>query len=262
MKKLLGILVVVALGTGCSSLRMKSDKEVRELGEEAYSAGKYDEAQTYYDELLRRDEEDVDSRLKRGYSRDQTGNLLAAREDYSQALKVQPSDVRGRLYRAELSIRNGDSASAKADLQAIADSGDVDMGDRVVALKFLGNIEASGSRFKSAEGFYRQATSLGASAADPWVVRHLAEANHNLGQVLFVQKRFAESHERFALFEQQAKRGGISLTPEHYYLLAISAYMSSDFQTAAKYWGRADPQRRATAARELDDPTINSKQFH
>ncbi|MDF1665630.1 MAG: tetratricopeptide repeat protein [Planctomycetota bacterium] len=262
MKKLLGILVVVALSTGCSSLRMKSDKEVRELGEEAYSTQKYDEAQTYYDELLRRDEEDVDTRLKRGRSRDKTGNLLAAREDYSQALKVQPQDVRGRLYRAELSIRNGDHATAKADLQEIVGSGDVDAGDRVVALKFLGNIEVAKNNYPGAQGFYRQATTLGASSADPWVIKHVAEANYNLGQCLYLTKDFQESHERFTLYASMAKRGGLSVSPQDYYLLAITAYLSGDFQTASNFWDKADPQMRANAARVLDDPTINSKQFH
>jgi tetratricopeptide (TPR) repeat protein len=262
MKRTVVILIMVALSTACSSLRFKSTEEVRGLGEEAYASENYGEAQTYYDELLRRDDEDVNARLKRARSRDKTGNILAAREDYSSALETQPEDARARLYRAELSIRKGDLGVAEADLRALSSSGELETYDRVIALKFLGNIQVRQNKYAGAISFYRQATSLGASASDPLTLKHVAESHYNLAQCLYVSKRFQESHDRFVLYARLAPAVGLALSPQDNYLMAVTAYLSGDFATANTYWPKADPQLRARASRVLEDPSINSKQFH
>ena len=145
-------------------------------------------------------------------------------------------------------IRNGDLDAAEADLKGMASSSDLETYDRVIALKFLGNIQVTRNQYKFAISYYRQATSLGASASDPLTLRHVAEAHYNLAQCLYVSKSFQESHDRFVLYAQLAPRVGLSVSPQDNYMLGITAYLSGDFQAAKGYLSKADPTLRANAA--------------
>jgi len=262
MRQISLLCLLVGLSSGCSSLRFKSTEEVRSLGEEAYAEGKYDGAVPYYDELLRRDDDDTRARLVRARIRDKTGNTLAAKTDYSVVVTKDDQDVRGRLYRAELAIRTGDTATAQNDLESLNTTEGLEIYDRVAVLKFLGVVQSKSKNYSLASMFYRQAIAAGAGASDPLALRHVAEAHYNLGECLFYGNEFRESHSNFRQYERLAPEVGITVTPEDYYHLAITAYLSDDFRAAMAYFPRSDPGLRKRASVTLGDPGIMRKQFH
>jgi tetratricopeptide (TPR) repeat protein len=257
-----GLLVLVSvamLGSGCSSLRFKSDDEVRSAADEAYVEGRYNDALPYYDELVRRDDEDVDARLKRARSRDLGGNPLAAREEYGAVIEFRPEETRARIYRAELSMRNGDLDAAEADLNYLTSQGQLDAVDRVLAYKFLGVIQTKRQNMGGAVTCFRQATSASLGASDELTLRHLAECHYNLGHCLYALNRINEAHEEFVLFAQLAPRAGMSLSGEDYYLLGVTAHLSGQYAAAQRYLSKADPSLRTRFEQEFGPV---SKQYH
>lgn len=262
MKKLFVLAFVVMLGAGCSSLRFKSTEEVRAMGEEKYSNAEYNDALPYYDELIRRDEEDTSARLKRARSRDLSGNPLAAKEDYGAVIEHTPEDARARIYRAELAIRTGDLKTAESDLNSLSSNADLETYDQVMVFKFQGVLELKRNNISMATTYFRQAVTAGSGTSDPLTLKHVAESHYNLGQCYFLGNAFRESHENFVLYARLAPRVGLVVSAEDNYLLGVTAYLGGDFHAAQSFFAKTDPALRAKAAKALDDPGINSKQFH
>lgn len=246
---------------GCSSLRFKSTDEVRASGEEAFAGGDYEGSVTYYDELLRRDEEDRQARLKRGRARDKLGNTLAAKEDYNVVLDQDQEDIRARLYRAELSLRLGNMAEAEQDFTALNGRSDLEVVDRVAVAKFLGYIALQKQNFAMAAAHSRTAVTAGQGSVDPTTRRHVCEAAYNLGASLFSTDNYEESHQAFLTYSRLAPEIGRPVTPEDYYYLGVTAYLTEDFEGAKRYFAKSDPALRQKAATILDDPGINSSQL-
>lgn len=246
---------------GCSSLRFKSTDEVRASGEEAFAGGQYEESVTYYDELLRRDEEDRQARLKRGRARDKLGNNLAAKEDYNVVLEQDQEDIRARLYRAELGLRLGNTAEAEADFTALSSRPDLEVVDRAAVSMFLGKIALEKGDYAMAASHSRTAVTAGRGSVDPATQKHVCDAAYNLGAALYSTDSYAESHQAFLTYTKLAPQAGRPVTPEDYFYLGLTAYLTEDFAGAKLYFAKSDPALRQKAATLLDDPGINSKDF-
>ena len=233
------------------------------MSEEAFSNQNYEDAEVYTTELLRRDEADARARLLRARSRDLSNTgTVQAREDYNVLVEQRPDDGRVRLYRAELNMRQGNIEAAQEDLNALSERTDLDASVRVAAWNFRGVIQLKKNNLSFAAMALRQAVSAGAGSSDPLVVRPLAEAHHNLGHALFLMNNFQEAHTHFKRHESLAPQAGLSVGPDDYYNLAITAYLSGRYSVARSYFAKSDPQLRAKAAKILDDPGINNKNFH
>lgn len=263
MKRFLAVALMAGVMSGCSSLRFKSTEDVRSMSEEAFSNQNYEDAEVYTTELLRRDEADARARLLRARSRDLSNTgTVQAREDYNVLVEQRPDDGRVRLYRAELNMRQGNIEAAQEDLNALSERTDLDASVRVAAWNFRGVIQLKKNNLSFAAMALRQAVSAGAGSSDPLVVRPLAEAHHNLGHALFLMNNFQEAHTHFKRHESLAPQAGLSVGPDDYYNLAITAYLSGRYSVARSYFAKSDPQLRAKAAKILDDPGINNKNFH
>src|SRR4051812_16895336 len=90
--------------TGCSSLRYKKTEDLWVESDQKFKAGQYGEAVPYYDELLRRDENDVRARKNRGIARDRSGATTEALDDYQKC--SEQGDAKALLWRAGLDIKS------------------------------------------------------------------------------------------------------------------------------------------------------------
>src|SRR5262245_13362570 len=105
---------------GCSSLRYKKSEYLWAESDQRFRNGAYSDAIPYYDELLRRDDQDARARRLRAITRDRTGETQGALEDYEKA--ASRGDASSLLFRANLNIKSGYYEAAERDLAALRDA--------------------------------------------------------------------------------------------------------------------------------------------
>jgi tetratricopeptide (TPR) repeat protein len=250
-------LAVMALGSGCTSLRTKSNAELWSESDQHFNEGRYDEAKPYYDELLRRDEQDPKAHLMRGVARERTGDESAALEDYTAA--GDKGDVRALFYRADLHIRNGDYGAAESDLGALRNMG-LGARDTVIQLTLLGTLRLKQKQYMFAAQNLERACQAGATFADETMVRHVRDAHYNASQAYYQLGDFGRAYDHMLAYAgaspQDPTNTSYPLSGEDSYQLGLLAYLAGDYSSAKHHFANADPSLVAKAADVLDDPTI------
>src|SRR5690242_16150325 len=98
--KTLGLALLMLASCGCGSLRYEKTEQLWAESDQKIKAGQYADAVPYYDELLRRDENDVRARKYRAIAKDRTGATTDALDDYQKC--NDKGDVDSLLWRANL----------------------------------------------------------------------------------------------------------------------------------------------------------------
>lgn len=169
---------------------------------------------------------------------------------------------RSKLQQGLSALQQGDLVQAAARFAEVRDGPpDTANVDRVAAAKFLGVVALKRQRYAEAAAHSRQAILLGEQASSAEVLRHVAEAHYNLGMSFFYQAEYSASHDELRRYNELAGAAGIRLSPQDYYHLGITAYLSEDFVSARTYFRRSDPALRAQAAEILDDPEIKDPAY-
>lgn len=252
-----GVAITLGLGalvSGCTSLRHKSTDELWSESDRHFDEGRYADARPYYDELLRRQEEDAKARLMRGVAHERTGATGDALVDYQRV--GEQGDARGLLYRADLNLRMGDLAGAEADLTRLRDLG---LGGRevVMHLTLVGILrQKQGQHLLAAQSFER-ATRDGASFTDPVTARCVRDAHYNAAQSYYRLGEFARAYEHMLAYAGRAGQEG-AVSGDDAYLLGLLAYLSGDFDAAEAHLARATPALVAEGAQALDDPSFGA----
>src|SRR5579871_391027 len=102
---------------GCSSLRYKKSEDLWAEGDAKFNGGQYSDSVAYYDELLRRDENDRRARMHRAIARDRSGATSDALDDYQKV--ADQGDASALLFRANLDVKSGFFDAAERDLSAL-----------------------------------------------------------------------------------------------------------------------------------------------
>lgn len=247
-----GLLLVAALAaSGCSNLRYKDTDELWAESQEHFDSGRYDDAEPYYDELLRRNETDTRARLMRGVSNERTGSEGDALDDYATA--GSHGEARALLYRADLNIRRGDFVGAEQDLAQLKGMPGLSPRDTVVQLTLLGTLRVRQEQWLMGAQSLERACEAGASYADPVMTRHVRDAHYNCAQAYYRLGEFSRAFDHM-----QAYAGGQPLGPQDAYLAGLLAYLAGDFAASETYLATADPDLVMRAADILDDPSFGA----
>lgn len=261
----LGGLVLLSTVSGCSSLRYKTTEELWAEGDGNFDRAQYDDAVPYYDELLRRETAEREALLKRGISHERTGDAADALVDYSRA--AEGGEVRALLYRANLNIKRGDTASAEQDLGQLRSMG-LSGRERVIHLTLLGTLRLQQGQLRLAAQSLEQAIQAGAGYGDPMGRRHVADAHVNASQAYYRMGDFGRAYGHYVAYvgaagggqplsEHDLARGStVILSGEDYYMLGLLAYLAGDFDAANAHLARADEDMVSQAAEILDDPSF------
>lgn len=253
-------LAVVALGTsGCTSLRHKSTDELWAESDTAFNQGRYDEAEPYYDELIRREEGTTKAHLMRGVARERTGEDSGAIEDYQTA--GGKGEIRALFYSADLNIRRGDYGAAEADLGALRNMG-LGGRDTVVHLTLLGTLRLKQKQYLFAAQNLERACEGGATFRDPTMSQHVRNAHYNAAQAYYQLGDFGRAYDHMCAYAGTTPNNPTETTHpldgEESYLMGLLAYLAGDFGAADHHLANADPDLVARAADVLDDPSFGA----
>lgn len=253
-------LAVMALGTsGCTSLRHKSTDELWSESDSHFNQGRYDEAEPYYDELIRREEGTTKAHLMRGVARERTGEESGAVEDYGVA--GGQGELKALFYRADLNIRRGDYPAAESDLAALRDRS-LGGRDTVVHLTLLGTLRLKQKQYLFAAQNLERACESGASYRDATMTRHVRDAHYNAAQAYYQLGDFGRAYDHMLAYAGASQgdptRTAHPLDGEESYLMGLLAYLSGDFMAADHHLANADPDLVARAADVLDDPSFGA----
>lgn len=262
----LGALLLLGMGlTGCTNLRYLSSDELWAKSDEYFNSGDYDDAIPYYDELLRRNEDDKKALLMRGLSHERTDGTEKALRDYAQAGKK--GEGKAILYRANLNIARGDTAAAEEDLGKLRDMG-LGGRDQVIQLTLLGTLRLKQGRSRLAAQSLERAIATGKSFAD--ARKHVADAHYNAAQAYYRLGDFGRAYDHMIGYasksapaplteEELLEKPNAALTGRDYYMLGLLAYLNHDYEAAEVHLGRADAELVERAAKILDDPSFGAK---
>lgn len=249
-------LTILATSMGCSSLRYKKSEDLWAESDQKFRSGAYSDAIPYYDELLRRDEQDARARRLRGISRDRTGETQGALEDYEKA--ASHGDATVLLYRANLNIKSGYYDAAERDLGALRDA-PLDSHQKVAQLTLVGTLRLRQGNARLAAQSLERACDMARGAADPGTMAHARDAQYNAAEAYYRLGEFDKAVEHIDQYARLSEATGNALDGEDYYQLGILHYLSGDFEGSRGYLSKADPDRRAKAAEILGDPTFFGK---
>lgn len=240
--------LAATLVCGCSSLRYKETAELWSESDEHFDSGRYDEAEPYYDELLRRNDADTRARLMRGVAHERSGDEADALDDYATA--GSQGEARALLYRADLNIRRGDYGSAEGDLGQLKGAG-LGPRDVVIQLTLLGSLRLRQQQWLMAAQNLERACEAGADFADASMVRHVKDAHYNAGQAYYRLGDFSRAYDHMIAYAD-----GKTLDGRDAYVVGLLAYLAGDFAASQQYLASADPDLVTRAADILDDPTF------
>lgn len=245
------VLVSGAAVTGCSGLSHKENDELWAESQEHFDAGRYDDAEPYYDELLRRNETDTRARTMRGVSHERTGDEADALDDYATA--GGHGEARALLYRADLNIRRGDYVGAEQDLAQLRSMPGLSPRDTVVQLTLLGTLRVKQQQWSLGAQSLDRACEAGAAYADPVMTNHVRDAHYNAAHAYYRLGDFGRGFDHMEAYAQ-----GRSLNPQDAYMAGLLAYLAGDFAASQQYLATADPDLVARGADILDDPSFGA----
>lgn len=243
-------LALVLGSAGCSSLRYKDDAELWTESDEHFNAGRYSDAEPYYDEMLRRSETNTQARAMRGVTHERTGDEADALDDYGTA--GSQGEARATLYRAGLNIERGDLVAAEQDLAQLKDAG-LGPRDTVRQLTLLGQLRLKQEQWLLAAQSLERAVAAGEGLGDPTMQKHVRDAHYGAGQAYLRLGDFSRGYDHMIAYAE-----GRSLDPQESYLIGLLAYLSGDFAGSQGYLADADPELVARAADVLDDPSFGA----
>jgi tetratricopeptide (TPR) repeat protein len=247
---------LAALGfaaSGCSSLRYKKTDDLWVESDQKFKAGQYADAKPYYDELLRRDENDGKARLLRGISEDKSGDTSSALDDYQKC--AEQGDARALLFRAGLNVKAGFFDAAERDLGALKGMS-LDSHEQVAQLALVGTLRLKQGNARMAIQSLERACDLARGQSDSYTLGHARDAHYNAAQAYYQMGEFQSAMDHMEQYRQIAEQTGTGCDGRDYYQLCILHYLSGDMEGARGYLSKADPDMRKKAGEVFNDPAF------
>jgi tetratricopeptide (TPR) repeat protein len=263
---LAGFAALLLGASGCSSLRYADEDELWTEGDGHFDAGRHDDAIPYYDELVRRDENEAKALLRRAISAEREGNYQGALRDYAKAGSL--GDTRAWLYRANLNISTGALGEAEADLTRLANAS-LQGRDQVIQLTLVGTLRLAQGQHQMAAQSLQRAVEMGGSYSDPDTRRHVANAHYNAAEAYYHMGDFSRAYDHMIGYASKSGNGNATeqslldqpathLSGQDNYMLGLLAYLNHDFDAANTHFSRADAELVAQAREEFGDPTLGT----
>lgn len=249
----LGLAVLMVAGTGCSSLRYKKTEDLWAESDQKFKAGQYGDAVPYYDELLRRDENDVRARKYRGVSKDRSGATTEALDDYQKC--SEQGDAKALLFRAGLDIKSGFLDAAERDLQALRGAS-LDSHEQVAQFTLIGELRLKQGNARMAVQSLERASELARGQSDSYTLGHARDAHYNAANAYYQLGEFQSGMEHMEQYRQISETTGAGLDGRDYAMLTLLHYLSGDIEGARAYVGKADPEWRKKASQDFGDPSF------
>jgi tetratricopeptide (TPR) repeat protein len=246
----LGLAVLMFLGTGCSSLRYKKTEDLWAESDQKFKGGQYGDAVPYYDELLRRDDNDTRARFYRAVSKDRSGATTDALDDYQRA--ADGGQTKALLWRAGLDIKSGFLDAAEKDLQGLR-SAQLDTGDQVAQLTLIGELRLKQGNPRMAVQSLERASELAKTQSDSETLGHARDAHYNAATAYYQLGEFQSAMEHMEQYRQISETTGGGLDAKDYSMLCLTHYLSGDMEGARAYVGKCDPEWRRKAAQDFGD---------
>ena len=248
-----GLAVIMLASTGCSSLRYKKTEDLWVESDQKFKAGQYSDAVPYYDELLRRDENDVRARKHRAISRDRSGATTEALDDYQRC--SEQGDAKALLFRAGLDIKSGFLDAAERDLQALRGAS-LENHEQVAQFTLIGTLRLKQGNARMAVQSLERACELGRGQSDSFTLQHARDAHYNAAFAYYQLGEFQSGMEHMEQYRQISETTGAGLDGKDYAMLCLLHYLSGDIEGARAYVGRADAEWRRKAAQDFGDPSF------
>jgi len=263
---LAGFAALLLGASGCSSLRYADEDELWTEGDGHFDAGRHDDAIPYYDEIVRRDENQAKALLRRAISAEREGNYQSALRDYAKAGSL--GDTRAWLYRANLNISTGALGEAEADLTHLANSS-LQGRDQVIQLTLVGTLRLAQGQHQMAAQSLQRAVEMGGGYSDPDTRRHVANAHYNASEAYYHMGDFSRAYDHMIGYASKSGGGSTTeqglldqpathLSGQDHYMLGLLAYLNHDFDAANTHFSRADAELVAKAREEFGDPTLGT----
>ena len=246
----LGLAVLMFLGTGCSSLRYKKTEDLWTESDQKFKAGQYGDAVPYYDELLRRNDEDSRARFYRAVSKDRSGATTDALDDYQRA--ADGGQAKALLWRAGLDVKSGFYDAAERDLQALRGA-QLQTSDQVAQLTVIGDLRLKQNNPRLAVQSLERATELAKSQSDSETLGHARNAHYNAANAYYLLGEFQSAMEHMEQYRQISETTGAGLEGKDYSMLCLTHYLSGDMDGARQYVNKCDPEWRKKAAQDFGD---------
>ncbi len=264
----LTLAAVVSLGalTGCSSPGGIADMETHQLWDHAETNsrdGRYEEALPYFDELLKRDDDDYQARLHRGVAYERLGAADSANEDLDHAVEVAPGLPPARLFRANLAIKQGRLDAAERDLrQLVQEGGGLEDEDLMAVHVLVGTIRQQQNKPDEALLQYQHAISIG-QRPGKWSVKHYRDALYNATQIAFEGRNdFDMAWDYYSEYASVKRRVREPITPDDHYTLGMLAYLRGDFAGAREHLSQAPQDATSQLLEEFNDPNFFDRAYH
>jgi len=246
----LGLASLMFLSVGCTSLRYKKTEDLWAESDQKFKAGQYGDAVPYYDELLRRDENDTRARLYRGISKDRSGATTDALDDYQRC--ADGGQTKALLWRAGLDIKSGFLDAAERDLQALRGV-TLETNEQVAQLTLIGELRLKQGNARMAVQSLERASDLAKGQSDSFTLGHAKDAHYNAAYAYYQLGEFQSAMEHMEQYRQISETTGAGLDGHDYSMLCLTHYLSGDMEGARAYVAKCDPEWRRKAAQDFGD---------
>lgn len=248
-----GLAVLMIATSGCTSLRYKKTEDLWAESDQKFKAGQYGDAVPYYDELLRRDENDVKARKYRAIAKDRSGATTDALDDYQKC--SEQGDTKALLWRANLDIKSGFLDAAERDLQALRGAS-LDGHEQVAQFTLIGTLRLKQGNARMAVQSLERACELARGQSDSFTLGHARDAHYNAADAYYQLGEFQSGMEHMEQYRQISETTGSGLDGRDYSMLCLLHYLSGDMEGARQYVGKCDAEWRRKAAQDFGDPAF------
>jgi tetratricopeptide (TPR) repeat protein len=245
-----GLAMMILAGSGCTSLRYKKTEDLWSESDQKFKAGQYPDTVPYYDELLRRDENDQNARIHRALAKDKSGATTDALDDYQKC--ADAGNVKALLWRAGLDIKSGFYDAAERDLQSLKGAS-LDGHEQVAQFTLIGTLRLRQGNNKLAVQSLERACDLARGQSDSFTLQHARDAHYNAADGYYHLGDFAAAMEHMEQYRQISESTGAGLDGRDYSMLCLMHYMNGDMEGARSYLSKTDPDWRRKAAKDFDD---------